>query len=150
MNRRGQLLRKRVAADESLSPLPEKDGGKAPEADVITTSASVSSSNEAFITLIVLSDESRAPNPARNAGDEIFSKTWITMSPDRKCPAGWVENVSFCTVTCGTIMHSSYFLSPTVTLRVSGRPPRRTSTAIALPTVSLPSAEKRSSGSSTG
>ena len=40
----------------------------------------VSSSNKSLMILIVLSDESRARNPARNAGDETFSRTRITSS----------------------------------------------------------------------
>ena len=50
------------------------------EADVMITSASFSSSNESLMIMIVLSDESRARNPARNAGDDTFSKTLITSS----------------------------------------------------------------------
>src|SRR5918995_2517223 len=45
--------------------------------------------------------------------------------------------------------NADHFLSPTVTWTVSGRPPRKTSTEIALPTVSLLRAENRSSGSPT-
>ena len=48
-------------------------------ADVMITSAAFCSSNESFITLIVLSDESKARKPARIAGDETFSKTRITF-----------------------------------------------------------------------
>src|SRR5215216_6099692 len=44
----------------------------------MTTSAAASSFNESFTTLIVLSDESKARSPARNAGDEISSRTRIT------------------------------------------------------------------------
>src|SRR5689334_18911340 len=67
-------LKSKVAADEIesnsllvLSDLPEKEVW---EADVITTSASESSFKESLMILIALSDESRARNPARSAGEE--------------------------------------------------------------------------------
>ena len=75
-------LRALLTADKTIKVVNDSLEEES-EADVMITSASdrrSSSSNESLIMLIVLSDESRARNPARNAGDDTFSKTRITSS----------------------------------------------------------------------
>ena len=74
-------LRALLSSDKTIKVVASPDSlDEESEADVIITSASDPSSIESFTTLIVLSDESRARNPARNAGDETLKRTRITSA----------------------------------------------------------------------